>query len=185
MTSSGPRGPGTAVDDSSVGFWNWNTPGNATANDGTNTACNLISSNVGHYLKMTNFGFSIPTDAQSIDGILVETKRSGQNASTIQDNAYKIVKGGTISGTDKSDTNFWPTTAAFDSKGGSSDLWGLSWTPSDINASTFGVAVSPKSNSGSFLNANVDYAQITVYYTPAAGGGGSQVRMLSCAGAGT
>lgn len=56
------------------------------------------------------------------------------------DNEVLIVKAGTISGTNKGTNSPITTTEAYSSYGGSSDLWGLSWTYSDINDSTFGVA---------------------------------------------
>lgn len=61
----------------------------------------------------------------------------------VNENSIKIVKGGTIVGTDKANTGTeLNTTDTYVSYGGSSDLWGTTWTPSDINASNFGVAVS-------------------------------------------
>ena len=50
--------------------------------------------------------------------------------------------------------------------GTTSDLWGTTWTPADINASNFGVALSANSSgTGATRTASVDYIQITVTYT--------------------
>ena len=66
--------PGTMTDDAAVGSKTWSTPDNAKLNNGTYTAAQNGADTppqYSHYLKATNFGFSIPTEAR-IDGILVE-----------------------------------------------------------------------------------------------------------------
>lgn len=67
------------------------------------------------------------------------------------DNSIKLVKGGVISGTDLSAGAGYPTSDAYTSFGSSSNLWGLSLVPGDINASNFGVAVSAKKSDGSVI----------------------------------
>ena len=72
MASVGPYDPGTVVDDSAVGTETWSTPQYAKYNDGNYTFASASSSTkYTHYLKATNFGFSIPSGA-TIDGIKVE-----------------------------------------------------------------------------------------------------------------
>ena len=56
------------------------------------------------------------------------------------ENSVKLVQGGSITGDDKSTGANLPASDAFASYGGSRDLWGLSWSASDINAADFGVA---------------------------------------------
>ena len=46
--------------------------------------------------------------------------------------------------------------------GGPNDLWGLTWTPTQINTGSFGVAFAAKGNT--FVG--VDAISVTVYYTP-------------------
>lgn len=73
----GPNGTGTGADDASVGTITWSNPGNITASDNT-YATNLTGciTSVSHYLKATNFGFSVPAGA-TITGITVEIERKG------------------------------------------------------------------------------------------------------------
>lgn len=52
------------------------------------------------------------------------------------------IKGGTISGTNQSTSTSLPTSESTRTYGGASSLLGLTWTPSDINSSSFGIAVS-------------------------------------------
>ena len=51
----------------------------------------------------------------------------------------KLIKGGTISGNNKSTGATIPTTLTTVNYGGTSDLWGLTFSVSDVNASNFGV----------------------------------------------
>lgn len=51
--------------------------------------------------------------------------------------AVKLIKGGTITGNDKGGASM-PTTEAFVSYGGATDLWGVTLTSTDVNDSTFG-----------------------------------------------
>ncbi len=53
--------------------------------------------------------------------------------------SIKLIKGGVISGTDKSTGATIPTTLTTVNYGSASDLWGLTFTPTDINSSNFGV----------------------------------------------
>lgn len=174
MASQGPNSPGTAVDDSSVGTLAWTNPTNAEVSDGIYaTATNPVSGTpaVTHYLKVTNYGFSIPTTA-SINGILVQVQRKAFSDFTnnVIDNSINIVKStGAIGATNKATATHWPTTEAYADYGSSSDLWGETWTPADINNSNFGAAVSASINGfDTFDTGSVDYVSITVDYTPAA-----------------
>ena len=64
----------------------------------------------------------------------------------IIENSIRIVKGGTIQGDDKSTAALLPYTDTYISYGASDNLWDLSWTPANINASDFGIVYSVKSN---------------------------------------
>ena len=143
MASQGPLSPGTLADDATVGLQPWTDPTNAaSSNDSYTTASMTVS--VSHYLKATNFGFSVPTGA-TITGILVEIEKSktGGAINNATDNIVKIVKSdGTIGTEDKKLAGTWPTTDAYYSYGSLSDLWSETWTYSDINDADFGVVIS-------------------------------------------
>ena len=119
-----------------------------------------------HYLKATNFGFNIPTNA-TINGIKVEIERKKATFFQCIDSEVKIVKSnGSIGTTNKSTGASWSTTETYDSFGGTNDLWGETWLPSDINNSNFGVVISPQIRLTPDGNpASVDHFRITVYYT--------------------
>lgn len=167
MASSGPNSPGTLANDATVGTIAWTNPSNAAASD--NVYATTGSLGTTHYLKATNFGFSIPVGA-TINGIIVgiERNKSGEPGATIQDSAVRIVKANaSIGTTNKGDigTN-WPTTDTYKTYGSSSDLWGEIWTATDINDVDFGVVLSTLNTPiDSGVSANVDHIRITVYYS--------------------
>jgi len=167
------KSPGTMADDATVGTATWSNPNNAKVSDGIYSEVNDIGGfNVSHYLKATNFGFSIPSGA-TINGILVEIERKESNArDNLYDNEVKIVKAdGSIGTTNKKLVAEWSTTEGYYSYGSSSDLWNESWDSSKINDVDFGVVLSI--NIGTDGYAYVDHIRITVYYTEAVTDNGS------------
>lgn len=162
----GTNSPSSVVDDATLGSKTWSNPGNVTTTDDTYATVVVDTGEQSHYLKATGFGFDIPPQA-TIDGIVVEweKKKTGGGGSGAIDNAVRIVKGGTIGSTDKSKATEWPTSDTYLSYGNSSDLWGETWTPSDINASDFGTALSGKETQGNIFTLNVDHVRVTIYYS--------------------
>lgn len=173
MASQGPLGPSTTVDDSSIGTLVWSNPNNAQVSDGVyTTASNGSTGGTTHYLKATNFGFSVPVGA-TINGILVEVQKAktagGNNANNfVRDATVKIIKSDGSYGTEnKARTgDNWLLTESYVSYGSSSDLWSESWSPADINDSDFGIGVSASllSDTGTPV-AGIDFIRITVSYT--------------------
>src|SRR5437867_3461484 len=155
---------GTCTDATGIGTVAWSTPANAkTSNDVYTTAAFASSGDASHFLKCTGFGFPLPSTAL-IQGIQVEWEHKNASGGTILDNAVRIVKGGTIGAADKSSAIGWPNVDTFAAYGGSADLWSDSWTASDINASTFGAALSAKQSGGGSRTASVDSVRMTVTY---------------------
>lgn len=141
----------------------WGNPANALDNDGAYATAS-VSVSKSQCLFLSGFNFSIPSTA-TINGVVVEIKRHTSVGNTI-DNQIELEKGGVVGGTNKASASAWPTSDALASYGGSSDLWGLTLTPTDVNAANFGAAISVKTTTGT-ETASVDYMQITVSYTPA------------------
>lgn len=166
--SSGPKNPSTGADDSSAGTIAWISTGNIFSSDNSYATVTMATSgNISHYLKATNFGFSIPSGA-TINGITVEIERKAGNGNKFRDNAVRIIKGGIISATDRSSGTSYPTSDTYATYGSTADLWGESWTYSDINSSSFGIALSStRYASGGADNVDVDHFRITITYTPA------------------
>jgi len=158
--------------DASIGTLAWSNAGDAVlADNNYATAGQLIalfSSVQTQYITAQNFGFSIPSGA-AICGIEVEVQRHAGGliiGSSIKDNSVKIIKNGSITGGEQSAAASWPGADAYATFGGAANQWGTAWTPADINAPGFGVAISAKLSVAAavFLTAYVDHIRITVYY---------------------
>jgi hypothetical protein len=119
-------------------------------------------------LQCVNFGFTIPSGA-TIDGITVEIQRKSSGTQT-SDFLVQLYKGGTLVGSDKASATAYTTSLVTASYGGASDLWGTTWTYSDINGSTFGVALQCQYGGASTRTASVDFIRVTVDYTESGGG---------------
>lgn len=166
-STAGPNYPTAGVDSSATGTITWSNTSYITADDANYTTASLKKSEISHYLKGRNFGFSIPTGS-TINGITVSCYRSSSGTYFMQDNVVKLIKAGEIVGSNYAQgLSYWQNgtweTATY---GGTSNLWGTTWTAEDINNTNFGVVVSAKNsdliNTGTAL---VDYITITVSYT--------------------
>jgi len=159
--SSGPRNFATFAN-VAYGVSPWGNPNYAVASDNSYATNSLSSGQTAYYLKATKAGFAI-SSAATINGIYAEFERGSSSSSGLTDSSVKIVKAGSISGTDHSAGATWAVPDTYVGFGGSTDLWGLTWTPADINADTFGVAIACYASNT--RTAYVDHIRITVYYT--------------------
>lgn len=160
--------PGSTGTNSGAGTRNWSNTGNIGSSDNNRATCGaLILGDITYYLTATNFGFSIPDDA-TIDGIVVEIEKSATGLlANVTDYSVRIIKGGSISGSNLAGSGSWPSSDAYSVYGGASALWGLTWSPTDINSSNFGIAVSANLGGVAVLpTARIDHIRISVYYTP-------------------
>lgn len=147
------------------GTIHWTTPTNIYLSDNNYAYKSHGENDITHYLRATTFGFSIPVGS-TINGIETRFEKKAAVALTIEDYSVKIVKAGSEQGTDKASAVVWTTTDTYYTYGGVSELWGLSWSVADINASNFGVSISAVNYEESSVTAYVDHVQIKVYYTP-------------------
>lgn len=117
--------------------------------------------------QFTQFGFSIPSGA-TIDGISVQVQRYdfflfGKN------DIVKLVKNGAPVGNNEAGSASWsgPLFNKVETFGGSSDTWGQTWTPQDVNAANFGVAISDNSILNIFggKNASLGLVSMTITYS--------------------
>ena len=165
MSDTGWVSPGTMADDDAVGTVTWSDPDNAKASDDSYAAAFSYGGEYSHYLKATNFGFSIPSGA-TIDGILVEIQKWSSGMGI--DENIKIVKSdGSIGSENKASEDSWTDTDSgtipYKSYGASDDDWSETWAYTDINDSDFGVVLSV--NLQGYGNSYIDHIRIKVYYT--------------------
>jgi hypothetical protein len=149
----------------------WVNPNNITASNNTYATVSLsfgsVFTEVSDFLRADQFAFDIPAFS-TIDGIIATVERKASSASTIIDYAVQPLKNGTVpvGYEDKSTGGSWSTTEGFVTYGSTTDLWGVTWTPNDINNAGTGFAIrceyTPAYGSAT---AYVDAMYMTVYYT--------------------
>ncbi|MBK8821420.1 MAG: right-handed parallel beta-helix repeat-containing protein [Anaerolineales bacterium] len=168
-TTTPNTNPGTGINIPIAGSADWANPDYITADDNSYASVTLTGSVLqSGYLEGTNYGFDIPLDA-AINGITVTIGRheSGTRVGyfDVRDGTVKLLKAGTLVGNNKAATGTeWPIeTAVPATYGTTADLWGTTWTPAEINANNFGVALSVISDVNRI--AYVDYVRISVTYT--------------------
>lgn len=104
------------------------------------TAGPNYSGTVANDASIGTVAWTNPTNAQGNQTAVyafVDLLNSG-----IVENSIRLIKGGVISGTNKSTGAAIPSVQTSVNYGGVSDLWGLTFTSTDINASNFGVVFS-------------------------------------------
>lgn len=181
MASSGPNSPGTLASEAhGTSTVAWTSPGNAAAQDDVYASANVTAADVTEYLKATGFGFAIPAGA-NVDGIQVEVERyASASPNGAEDELVHIVKGGTVqTAANRATATDWPAGADTDtyaSSGGPTDLWGVAWDASDINAAGFGAAIAAVGLAS--VQVEIDHVRITVYYTPPAPAGAGGLLLL-------
>jgi len=149
------------------GHDNWLSPTNIYASDDARAYVGLQLDELTDYLWATTFGFTIPAGA-TIDGVKVYIERRSNRATAIRDDIVQLIKAGSRQGNNKASGTAWPTTDAYASYGGAADMWGLSLTPAQVNASNFGVVLTAynawyEGNAYAYC----DHIYIIVYYTEA------------------
>lgn len=170
-SNSGVKNGTSFTNDNSVGTIAFSSPSNASLEDGNladaSATASLFVANT-QYLKATGFGFTIP-GSSSICGILVEVEKGATGINilaNVKDNAVRLVKAGSPTGSDYAKSTKWTSSQTYYSYGGTTDLWGTTWTRNDINASNFGVAFSAEINGlvSLFPSALIDHIRMTVYF---------------------
>ena len=133
--------------------------------DGNYASDDITKNDQSEFAKAYNYQFNIPDDA-TINGVIMRITRYSENDGNITDNeVYLLDTARNPKGTNKATSNGWaesPETVAY---GGSSDLWGTSWTVADINNANFGIGVDAANSSSSNRQAYIDYLEISIHYS--------------------
>jgi hypothetical protein len=159
--------------DNTIGVYNFSSPGNAQTSDNSRAIASsliaILSGNT-YYLKATGFNFNIPSYA-SICGITVQIEHRATGlilTAAVKDNQVKIIKNGVITGTNKAINTNWGTSDVYATYGGSSDMWGTTLMPNDVNASDFGIAFSANITAliAALPTAEIDHIEMSIDYNP-------------------
>jgi len=155
--SEGPRNP------SSASGLVWKNPTYTYSSDNSRASYNNSFQDI---LALTSFGFSSASGV--IDGIKVEIEGYGTGAAPPIGDQIDVAltkDGSTPAGS-------WKTARALPNGlaneayitcGGANDLWGTSWTASDIDNSNFGALIRDTDIVAGALY--IDHVRVTVYYT--------------------
>ncbi len=171
---SSERPPATVTETNLSGSdFGWNNENDAlSSNDDyayAGATLTLVNpSKYSDYMTLTNFSMSIPA-AVTICGIVVQVDRKASGLSLgaeVKDYRVRLVKGGSVTGNNNASGSGWTGSETTATYGSSSDLWGTTWTPAEINSGNFGFALSAEISGllGVFLSADIDNVRITVYY---------------------
>lgn len=166
--------PTSSADVSFAGSdYSFSNPVNTLLNDGYDALAGSIlqlTNKQTDYLQVKGFGFNIPT-AASICGIEVTVVRKADNVllnlATVTDYNVRVMKGGSPVGTNLADgTTQWSATNETVTYGGNGQLWGASWSPTEINSGNFGFSLSAEIHGtvALFPAARINYISMTVYY---------------------
>jgi hypothetical protein len=150
----------------------WNNPTNVWENDGLYSDvqlqpylnCYESSCYRSRYLTCYNFGFDIPCSAE-IKGIEVDVYGFCDMPSVVLDCTIVLRQNSiSLSGNNQSNLTPWSTTPGERSYGGPTELWGVNWTPSDINSCDFGTYIKVYNPTTFSPVINVDCVSMTVTY---------------------
>jgi hypothetical protein len=125
-----------------------------------------ITSGHTHYVRATNFGFSIPPTA-IICGIVAEVEKSASGIlfTSVTDRIVRLVRNSIITGNNLAQGGSWSSSESYTSYGSSSNTWGDTWMPADINSNNFGIVISANiSGLGIAPTAMIDHVRLTVHY---------------------
>lgn len=171
---TGATVPSTITNNPLTGSVSWSNLLNGLTSNGAFASCGTLLGVLGsaqtNYIAAWNYGFAVPTTA-TVCGIEVRIERNAAGlliGSSITDKNLYLMNAGTPVGNNYASATGWSGTNTIAVYGSNSDLWGTTWTPAQINAPNFGVALSAEMKAGLaslFLSANVDAVSITVYYT--------------------
>lgn len=162
MPDTGATYPGLGSNEDRAGLPAWSNP--------TNIEWELLAATwsgtdqPSDWLRGSDFGFSVPTDA-TIVGVKLDMYRLEISGSVLNLLLYLVDSDGVNTGNSKHKTNEYWSGFQEVSYGGASDLWGATLTPAIVNSANFGARMSVGAIGAS--SCSVTWYKITVYYTVA------------------
>lgn len=118
------------------------------------------------YLTAYNFGFAIPQNAL-IEGVTVDVLGVPDANGAVRDCTIALRRDNlnNLWGDNMAQGAPWNVNNPQHSYGAGDDLWGLTWTPADVNSADFGTYIKLQNTSNQFHTVNVDAVYITVTYS--------------------
>lgn len=162
----------TITNNTTSGYQPWVNPDNAKTSNGQYATCfvnsNPQSSPISNYLMCLGpVGDPIPSNAE-ISGVQIDILCKESQGGLIRDNSiYLVINNQIKTSANRAEVMFWPETNQIRGHGGSTDLWGLVLTPSQLLSPSSGVAIQISADSSRPPNATayIDQVTMTVWYT--------------------
>lgn len=173
-TSFGPFGPGTMTDTPyGISSVPWTAINNMKVEDGVFSAVAVTDLGITLTESDQAFATNLGTGAvgASVVGIQVDVKLKVLSATDTAQANVQLVKNNLLYGSTKS-LQINNTGLAFVTFGGKTDLWGGTWTISDVNSAQFGAML--QMFPGDILvtgtsHVSVDFIRVTVFVKPKTG----------------
>jgi len=158
-TSSGAKSPSAATA-------GWTSPTNVYASDSQYATTSIAKSASSANEDVTGYGLALPATAV-IKGISVSIVRKASSSGNLRDLTVSLLKAGSPVGNNEAVTGTtYGTSNGTAAYGSTSDLWGTTWTASDIDNAGFGVRFAVHNNSSTTsYTASLDYISVTIQYT--------------------
>lgn len=152
----------------------WDSTENVAALDGQFASvtlqpylnCFQSSCYFSRHLTCYNFGFNIPSTA-TIDGVSITVAGVPDANGAVYDQVIQLRRDNlnNLYGNNMSATQPWNINQPDHTYGSSTELWGLAWTPADVNSSDFGCYIKLDNSSGNAHTVQIDAVFITVNYS--------------------
>lgn len=168
--NSQTKTPGTTASVDFEAGPTWSNTGNVAASDNTYATCVVTNGDNSDTLRLTNFGFTIPTGA-IVTGMKIEAEYKTDNASGTQKLRLQEVRGDIfinelVNPLGAVNEFAAPTTSdVLNSIGGIQERFKLPFaTAAVVNDSDFGIDLVFANTSGGTRTISIDFVQVTLYY---------------------
>lgn len=161
MPTQGPLSPGSGISFGSNPVI-WQNPSNIlSSNDSYATATHTTgaATTVTNELRAFAYPFNF---TGTVTGIEVGIERKHNGTGSVDQTIVNLMKNGTLVGNPETGIESWPTSDGTQVYGGSSSLWGTTWSASEIN-NNIGVSIIIDQAGGANNIASIDYVYMTVY----------------------
>ena len=152
-------------------WWSFSNPSNVLTDNTSAASLYMDSRDESEALQVSNFawGTAIPSGA-TINGVEVRVRRYCSSTGDHEDLSMKLLVAGTASGSNYAAGVSYPTSAATQDYGGAADLWGLSLTEAQVNASNFGMALTVIDGNAGSDTSYYEAVWMKIHFTAAASG---------------
>lgn len=156
------KGPTASLSD--AGGESWDNIANIQHLDSQYAYADIPKNDVTQWARGYTYNFNIPTDA-TITGIVMRMTRYGEDGDIGDGQIYLHDTARNPKGSNYT-SGGWSSSVETKTYGGSTDLWGATWSVADINHPNFGIMMEVSNDDGGgSRQARIDYAEISIYYS--------------------